>query len=152
MAQAFEEQGNRPQAEICLRRAVELDPASVSLRYRLALTQQMLGKTQEALENYAAVLRLRPGERGALNNIAWIHAMHPDPRFRDGAKAVELLRPLAAAPDSDANTFDTLAAAYAEAGRFDDALQTAQAAIEKAQDENARPESHGRHAAAGRAL
>ncbi len=141
MARAFSEQGNRSQAETCLRRAVELEPASVALHLHLAQTQQMLGKIQEALENYWIVLRLRPAERGALNNVAWIHAAHPDPRFRDGAKAVELLRPLAAAPDCDANTLDTLAAAYAAAGRFDDAVQTAQNAIEKAGAENASPES-----------
>ncbi|MGO9108615.1 MAG: tetratricopeptide repeat protein, partial [Thermoguttaceae bacterium] len=141
MARALSEQGNQPQAEVCLGRAVELEPASVELHFRLAETQQRLGKTQEALGSYSMVLRLRPGERGALNNIAWIHATHPFARFRDGAKAVELLLPLAAAKDCDANLLDTLAAAYAEAGRFDEALQTVQEAIDKARDEKTSPES-----------
>ncbi len=130
-------------SEICLRRAVELDPASFGLRYRLALTQQMLGETQEALENYEAVLRLRPAERGALNNIAWIYATHPDPQFRNGAKAVDLLRPLAVAEDCDADLLDTLAAAYAEAGRFDDALQTEEMALHRAGGNEKTPESIG---------
>ena len=141
MARAFTEQGNHPQAEVWLRGAVELEPASVELHFRLAEIQQRLGKTEEALENYSMVLRLRPNERGALNNIAWIRATHPDARFRDGTKAVELLRPLVRSPDCDANVLDTVAAAYAEAGRFDDALQTAQIAIEKARSQKATPES-----------
>ncbi len=141
MARAFTNLGNHVQAEIFLRRVVELEPASPDYRISLAQTQQMLGKTQEALENYEAVLRLRPGERGAVNNIAWIRAAHPDPQFRDGAKAVELLRALSAAPDCDSNLLDTLGAAYAEAGQFEEALSTAQAAIEKARAEKAPAES-----------
>ncbi len=141
MARAFTNLGNHVQAEIFLRRVVELEPASPDYRISLAQTQQMLGKTQEALENYEAVPRLRPGERGAVNNIAWIRAAHPDPQFRDGAKAVELLRALSAAPDCDSNLLDTLGAAYAEAGQFEEALSTAQAAIEKARAEKAPAES-----------
>ncbi len=135
MAHACELQGNHPRAELCLRRAVELEPASASLRYGLALTQQLQGKARNALENYALVFRLRPGDRGTSNNVAWIRATHPDEQFRDGVKAIDLLQPLAAKPDSDANLLDTLAAAYAEAGRFDDALQTIQTAIEQARTE-----------------
>ncbi len=141
MARALNEQGNRPQEEVCLRRAIELQPASVSLHRRLAEAQQVLGETQEALKNYWMVLRLSPGEPGALNNIAWIYATHPKEEIRNGAKAVELLRPLAAKADCDSNLLDTLAAAYAEAGRFDDALQTAETAIKKARGEKKSPES-----------
>ena len=50
MARAFGEQGNRPREEACLRRALELEPASASLYHRLALNQQVQGKTQEALD------------------------------------------------------------------------------------------------------
>ena len=114
------------------------------------MNQQVLGKTQEALDNYWIVLRLKPGERGASNNIAWIYATHPDSRFRNGAKAVELMRPLAAAPDCDANFLDTLAAAYAETGRFDDALKYMDIAIDRARATDKTPESiadmqHGPH-------
>jgi hypothetical protein len=51
------------------------------------------------------------------------------------------VRPLAAARDCDSNRLDTLAAGGAEAGRFDDALQTAHTAIDKARAENAASES-----------
>ncbi len=141
MARAYTEQGNRAAAEECLRQAVKFQPASVSKHADLALNQQVLGKTQEALDNYWIVLRLKPGDRGASNNIAWIYATHPDSRFRNGAKAVELMQPLAAAPDCDANFLDTLAAAYAETGRFDDALKYMDIAIDRARATDKTPES-----------
>jgi predicted Zn-dependent protease len=141
MARAYHEQGDRRREEECLLRAVELEPASVSLHYQLALNQQSLGKTEKAVKNYAAVLRLKPGDHEASNNLAWIYATHPDAGFRDGAKAVELLRPLVAAEDCDADLVDTLAAAYAEAGQFDAALQTAENAVDRARGENKTPEA-----------
>ena len=136
--------GNHQQAEIWRLRAVELEPASASLRYDLGLTEQMLGNTQQALDNFRLFLKLKPGNGAALNNIAWIYATHPDSRFRNGAKAIELLEPLAAKSDDDpafSNLLDTLAAAYAEAGRFDDAVRTAEAAVKRADEEQSPPES-----------
>ena len=105
------------------------------------MNQQVQGETQKALDSYWMSLGFRPGVREILNNIAWIYATHPDEHFRNGAKAVDLLRPLAAKADSDSFLLDTLAAAYAETGRFDDALQTAETAIEKARGEKQSPES-----------
>ena len=44
MAHAFDLQGSRAEAEVCLRRAIELEPASVSMHKGLGLIQQMQGK------------------------------------------------------------------------------------------------------------
>jgi tetratricopeptide (TPR) repeat protein len=78
-------------------------------------------------------LRLKPDWPEAHNNLAWILATHPDEKLRNGAEAVahaqracELTRyrvPI---------MVGTLAAAYAEAGSFDDAIATAQKAHEMA--------------------
>ena len=54
---------------------------------------------------------------------------------------MELLQPLAAKGNCESNMLDTLAAAYAEAGRFDDALRTIETAIDKARAEGKSPES-----------
>ncbi len=154
-ANAFNLKGDQQGVEACLRRAVELEPASIAFRRRLAEVQQMLGKTQDALDNYAIFLWLSPGERGALNNIAWIYATHPKNEFRDGAKAIELLQPLAAKPDNApefSNLLDSLAAAYAEAGRFDDALQTIETAIDKAREPGQIARNDRRLPTAGRPL
>ena len=87
---------------------------------------QLQGKTAEAVENYRWMLRVKPGDLSAANNLAWILATHPDQRFRNGAEAVDLLRPLLGGRDCDSNFLDTLAAAYAEAGRFEQARKQRQ--------------------------
>ena len=74
----------------------------------------------------------------AANNLAWLLATHPDAELRDGAEAVRVAeRMCEAVPAPPPVLLDTLSAAYAEAGRFDDALRTvdrAIAAAEKAGD------------------
>jgi predicted Zn-dependent protease len=116
---------------------LDADSASVQYHSRLATILQADGKTGDALAEYEVVHRIRPGDKLVLNNMAWIHATSTDARFRDGRKAVELLQPLAARPEFDSNGLDTLAAAYAETGQFDRAVETAESAIAKARGENA---------------
>jgi tetratricopeptide (TPR) repeat protein len=58
----------------------------------------------------------------------------PESRYRDGKRAVELAEKAVVLRD-DANFLDTLAAAYAEAGRFQDAIKTEEKAIAKLKKE-----------------
>ena len=63
-------------------------------------------------------------------NLAWILATSPDNSTRDGARAVQLAEDVARrAGHPNAIVLRTLAAAYAETGRFVDAIETAQDAI-----------------------
>ena len=79
------------------------------------------------------MLKRAPGDLDALNNIAWIRATHVDPVHRNGAEAVVLAEQARDAPhDPNHVLFSTLAAAYAEVGRFDDAVRAAERAIELA--------------------
>jgi tetratricopeptide (TPR) repeat protein len=67
------------------------------------------------------------------NDLAWLLATCPDERIRNGEDAVVIASNLAASPQGrSAMVLDTLAAAYAEAGRFDDALRTMDEALELA--------------------
>jgi tetratricopeptide (TPR) repeat protein len=78
-------------------------------------------------------LRLRPDWAFALQTLARILATHPDPVMRDGNDAVKLAeRACELAKQPDANQLDTLGAAYAEAGRFADAISAAQKALDRA--------------------
>ena len=69
-----------------------------------------------------------PGSTLVANDLAWLLATHPDAQVRDGAAAVavaeETQRASAAerAGKEDAGLLDTLAAAYAEAGRYAEAV------------------------------
>ena len=141
LAHALELQGNLADAELWLRRAIEMEPASVSMHKGLGLIQQMQGEAAEALENYAVVRRFRPGDVEVTNNMAWIYATHPQDQLRDGAKAVDLLLPLAAKAGENANLLDTLAAAYAETGRFEEALQTVETATDQARSDGKPPQT-----------
>jgi hypothetical protein len=66
----------------------------------------------------------------AMNNLAWKLATCPDPRHRDGERAVLLAEEAVRLTGrNNAGFLDTLAAAYAEAGRFADAIASANEAI-----------------------
>ncbi len=83
---------------------------------------------------YRQVLEANPNDVEALNPIAWIRATHADPKHRDAQEAVALAeRARDALQTPNAVVFETLAAAYAEAGRFDDAVTACGRAIALAQ-------------------
>ena len=79
------------------------------------------GELNRTVEDFTAALRIKPDHAPALNDRAWVLATAPDARLRDGPRAVRLADKLVSLQD-DAYTRDTLAAAYAEAGRFADAV------------------------------
>jgi hypothetical protein len=91
------------------------------------------GKAAEALSHYQEALQIEPANAKVQNNMAWILATCADASLRDGHKAVELARQANELTGGEKpGILDTLAAAYAEAGRFSDATQTAQKAMELA--------------------
>jgi hypothetical protein len=91
------------------------------------------GRMAEAIAHYTQALRLDPASSEALNNLAWIRAANPDAQFRDSAEAVRLAEHACRVTDyKEPMMVGTLAAAYAEAGRFDEAVATAQKAAQLA--------------------
>jgi len=83
----------------------------------------------QAISHYLATLRLKPDHVMALYKLAWIRAAHPQAEFRDGPEAVRLARRACALTRYQAPApLETLAAAYAEAGRFEDAVRIAERA------------------------
>jgi len=84
------------------------------------------GKISEALAEWRAGLHVDPEDLPLLSQAAWVLATNPRASVRNGSEAVEhasLAVRLSGAKDRA--TLDTLAAAYAEAGRFPEAVQTA---------------------------
>jgi tetratricopeptide (TPR) repeat protein len=93
------------------------------------------GDGRPGVEHYADALRTDPSNLLAMNNLAWQLATHADASVRNGAEAVRWAEKAAAATGSkDPRVLDTLAAAYAEAGRFDEAATAAQRAATVARD------------------
>jgi Flp pilus assembly protein TadD len=96
-----------------------------------ALVQK--GLFREAAIHYQTALDIAPHSILPLNNLAWLRATCPDASLRDGAKAVDLAQQADRLPEGQNPIFTrTLAAAYAEAGRFDDAIETARRAAQVA--------------------
>ena len=86
-------------------------------------------QTRQAIAHYTETLRLKPDHVVALYKLAWIRGAHPQVEFRDGAEAVRLAQRACELTQHQAPApLETLAAAYAEAGRFDDAVATAEKA------------------------
>ena len=81
----------------------------------------------DAINHYHRVLELDTNSVPALNNLAWLLATASDPRLRNGKEAVRLAEWACQLTQyQEAFLVGTLAAAYAEAGRFDDAAASAQ--------------------------
>ena len=95
----------------------------------------LLGQYRDSTAHLEAALQLVPDSTDAMNNLAWILATCPDAKVRNGARAAPWAeRACDLAHDKNPVYLTTLAAAYAEAGRFDDAVNTTQKAIALADD------------------
>jgi len=116
-----------------LEKALEIEPNFADAHYNLGNTYLQMGRADDALAHYQKALEINPNDIEALNNMAWILATWPDALTRDGAKAVESAERADFFTRSESQVASaTLAAAYAEAGRFPEALQAAQRALQLA--------------------
>jgi protein O-mannosyl-transferase len=113
--------------------ALQLQPNLAEAHNGLANALLQKGRTAEAVTHYEAALAGVPNHPYLLNNLAWVLATCPDAAIRNGPRAVELARQAErASGGKDPALLGTLAAAYAEAGRFPDAIATAQRALDLA--------------------
>jgi protein O-mannosyl-transferase len=93
------------------------------------------GFQRQANEYLEATLKVDTNSVPALNNLAWSLATSADASLRNGEQAVALGEQACELTQYKKTIYiGTLAAAYAEAGRFDDAVATAQRAIASAQE------------------
>jgi len=111
-------------------RALALRPDNAEARRNLAQLLSQQGKAAEAIAEFEQVLNASAGDAQALSGLAWIRATAADPALRQPDQAVALAeRATAATGRRDLAALDALAAAYAAAGRFDAAVETAQTAV-----------------------
>ncbi|MCE5326828.1 MAG: tetratricopeptide repeat protein [Planctomycetaceae bacterium] len=111
------------------RAALKLSPDQVGPRLSLAAALVRGGQAAQAVAELDQALALNPADPKVRDTLAWILATSTDPRVLDGPRAVALAeKACRLSPTLSPYTLDTLAAAYAQAGRFADAL----AAVEKA--------------------
>ena len=130
---ALLELGQAEHALVELQSAVQLAPNSATARANLGSALLRTGRPDEALAQDQAAVELEPANAYLLNNFAWLLATCPKASVRNGARAVESAQKAERLTGGkDAWVLGTLAAAYAEAGRFADAISAAQRALELA--------------------
>jgi tetratricopeptide (TPR) repeat protein len=129
LAYMFLREDKREWAESEFKSALVLQPDLWPAHYGLATVLVRQGKIPEAIQHYCETLVARPEFVEVLIRLAWILAVNPDPQVRDGSQAVELAeRACRLTQSRQPGTLRTLAVAYAEAGRFADAIRAAQEA------------------------
>jgi Flp pilus assembly protein TadD len=136
LAIVLAEHGRVDEAIAHYRTALRIKPDWELAHYNLGLALAGRGQIDEAIAHYRMAWKIKPDYVEALNNMAWIRATHPDPKFRDGPEAVRLACRVIELSSSNAAALDTLAAAYAEAGRFAEAVRTAREALDLSAQQN----------------
>jgi tetratricopeptide (TPR) repeat protein len=130
-------QGRLDAAAAQFERALQLDPNYADGHRNLAILRSQQGRSAEALAHWRALLRLEPDNVSALSQTARLLATDSDGSLRNGAEAVTLAeRAVKLSDGREAGALDALASAYAEAGRFPEAVQTERRAIEIAKQLN----------------
>jgi tetratricopeptide (TPR) repeat protein len=135
---------NRASAYIQLRRAdealkdleqvVKRAPNHVQARQSAAALYFAAGNDRSAAGPYRQLLKLDPESVDTIGALAWILATSGDGDLRDGALAKQLAETWCQRTSyADAKALNALAAAHAELGQFDQAIQSIQTAIQVAQ-------------------
>jgi tetratricopeptide (TPR) repeat protein len=124
--------GKNREALVHYERAAALRPDNVEAQTNLAALLSAGGRAAEALVHYRNALGLRPDHPPALAGLAWIRATASDPALRDEREAVTSAERAAAQAANDLSVMDALAAAYASAGRYGDAVAVASRAADRA--------------------
>ena len=133
LAMVLQEQKRVDQAIKHYQQALKIKADFTEVRFNLANALYSQGKVGEAIEYYNQVLSIMPKNPVVLTKLAWIRATHPDAKWRDGAQAVALAEQCCQITQNRmVAALNALAAAYAEVGRFEDAVRWQLKAIELA--------------------
>jgi len=134
------EKGQVDEAIPHFERAIEIAPGDADAHSYLGTALVMKGEKAEALKQWQVALKAEPNNVKVLNDMAWLRSTSADAALRNGKEAVMLAgRAVELTKGREPMLLGTLAAAYAEAGDFDKAVETQQHAAEMAsQQGNAR--------------
>src|SRR5438046_8499811 len=109
---------------------VENEPNNIGARNTFGVLLVQKHRTRAAIEQWETALALDANDGNTQSNLVWVLATAPNASLRNGIRAVELAeRALKLAGGVSPILHRTLAAAYAEASRFDDAIATAGLAV-----------------------
>ncbi len=130
LGNALRQKGQVHEAIVYYQKTLELKPDFTRVHLNFAIALHQAWRVDEALVQYEMAIEINPMEQGALNNLAWILATSPEASLRNGARALELAqRAHQLSGGNHPQVLHTLAAAYAECGRFAEANESAERAL-----------------------
>lgn len=133
---ALRKQGKLDEAIAHFKKAAALDPKYALAEYNLGKTLLLNGNFGEAADAYLAGMKLQPeflnskGVQRDVYQIAWTLATSPNASLRNGKKAIEVAEQGYVHSHGSTMLLEALAAGYAEAGDFQDAINKAQQGIQ----------------------
>ena len=128
LGNALCQEGRVDEAIAHYQQALQIKPGYANARINLDSAQIKKGR-RDAITRCQKALQTKPDSVEDLNNLAWLLATCPDARLRDGVQAVNYAERACELTHYGVTPLvGTLAAAYAEAGRYDDAMAAAQKA------------------------
>ena len=131
LANVLVEKGRMDEAIKHYQMALATQPDYADAHNNLGIALFSRGQVSEAVAQWRAALRANPRHLLAQKNLAWVLATRPTGAVRNGAEAVALASQAdQLSGGKDPAVLQTLAAAYAESGRFADAMATAQRALQ----------------------
>jgi tetratricopeptide (TPR) repeat protein len=140
LAIALLRNGQVDEAIIQFQKTLAIQPGLAGAHNNLGAALFKKGRVNEAINSFQKALAIQPDSGDAQNNlarIAWLLATSPDPSIRNGTKARELaLQANQLSGNENPMILRTLAAAYAEMGRFSEAIAISQRAMQLASAQN----------------
>lgn len=132
----FSKMGRTDEAIAQFEKCLSMSPDFTEAHHDLANALRRNGRYRDAIAHYESALRIDPRSVLTLNNLGWLLATCSDPSVRNGARAVEVAaRAELLSGGEDPLILHTLAAAYAENGQFSQAVETAQRALQLAEQQ-----------------
>ena len=133
VAQARLDMNHAEDAVRLYRSALAANPEGSGIRFYLATALEAAGNSSIAAEHYSSLVNDPKVGRPARKNLAWIWATDPDASLRNGSQAVKLADQNCALSNyTEPVDLDVLAAALADTGQFDAAIERSASAIHHA--------------------
>jgi tetratricopeptide (TPR) repeat protein/mono/diheme cytochrome c family protein len=130
LGDAFVRLGRASEALRHFREAIRLDPGYADAHFNLGSVLNARGRQQDSIVAFRRAIELKPDLIPALVELGWLLASARDATDRDSAQAMRIAeRAVSLTERREAKALDVLAAALAASGRFEAAVETAQAAL-----------------------
>jgi Tfp pilus assembly protein PilF len=126
----YSQQGNISQAIEQFQKTLEINPYNIVAHHYLAQILTQKGRINEAVIHYKQILQIQPNDGVIMARLAWLLSVYKDSQCYDPKEAIRLGRRACELTNyNNPAILHTLAAAYAAAGRYTDAITTSERAL-----------------------